>query len=142
MITESEKRTMKKWRESNKPYLKEYERKRYQNPLRREYLKRKDKERKELIRKILGVKCVICGIEKSDKVRVYYHEIHGKKHSTKPYYVLKNINDFVCLCYHCHMSVHWCMRYLDMNWREIKKQLEIKRQRTITYETLFWLLSD
>jgi hypothetical protein len=73
-----------------------------------------------IIRKKLGNKCLFCGFESIQ--RNVAHEIHGKDHHTKSqYYILNNLKDFVPLCRYCHKSVHWCMKYLGMNWEEIKQ---------------------
>lgn len=77
----------------------------------RKQIRKQQKERykkiRELINRIFGDKCVICG--DSIKKHLLIHEVHGKKHppltSFKVIFSL-NRDDFVCLCKRCHKSLH------------------------------------
>lgn len=109
----------KKWRAENKELTKQYDRARY--PGRKDYLSKKSKESikrtRQKIAELLGIKCRICGEKER---RLVCHEIHGEKHSTSPSYILKQIKDFVRLCYGCHQAVHWNMRHLSLDWDQIQ----------------------
>lgn len=73
------------------------------------------RERKEALREEFGNKCVFCGISRG----LEFHEIHGKNHSKALAYILGHKNDFRLLDYNCHRSVHFCMKFLKLSWKEI-----------------------
>lgn len=81
------------------------------------------KKKKELINKILGDRCLICGYNN----RLTRHQINGKKHKLFSEMSIKELKKyieinyiyFVSLCFKCHKHVHWCMKYLGMDWEEI-----------------------
>ena len=95
----------------------------------REYNKRRYAELKAQARKLLGMKCEICGLSE-DQTRINYHEIHGKKHPESGFYgyiyIIKHYKDFVCLCHWCHMTVHQLAR----NESKINQFLELTRKIT------------
>jgi len=65
---------------------------------------------KKLKKKLLnlkGSKCIICDAEKN----LIFHEIHGKKHVRSLHYISNHINDFILLCYFCHMTLHRLIKY-------------------------------
>lgn len=82
----------------------------------REYSK---KLKKELV-KLLGSKCIVCSSQKL----VCFHEIHGKKHPLNYSYVKNHIEDFVCLCYRCHKTVH----QIANNIEKIEKYLRLAKK--------------
>jgi len=117
MITESQKKAMRKWREQNRKHLKEYEHNRYLN--RKEIIKenrdRSEKECWEIINDALGISCLFCQSQKYLRC----HEIHGKTHTISPWFIKNNLKDFVRLCHDCHRHVHWDMKYLHLTWEDI-----------------------
>lgn len=72
----------------------------------REDSRNRAREQREELKKIIGSKCFICGIEKF----IHFHEIHGKEHRISYYYYIKHPKDFVPLCYHCHRAFHKFMK--------------------------------
>lgn len=112
--TRSQRRASKRWRETHRDHIKDYERGRYQQRLKymREYKRRKRQERREEIDRLFPRKCRICGTEDLN-VRFHLHEIHGKQHPTDDNYsyVLKHKEDFIRVCNSCHMRIHWWMKY-------------------------------
>lgn len=70
-------------------------------------------QRKQAI-KSLGNRCCICGRRKG----IALHRKDGKKHKTNAYLdVLRGSNHYVVLCRPiCHIGVHFCMKYLKMDW--------------------------
>ena len=72
---------------------------------------------------LLGNSCVIC--DRSDKVMVF-HRIDGERHANTDTakLVIAEPWKFTVLCkYPCHVSVHWCMIYLNMKWKDILERL-------------------
>ena len=77
------------------------------------------RETRNLALDLKGRKCSICG--KGNRVLVF-HRIDGKLHSNTNVakLVLEEPDEFTLLCRHqCHVSVHWCMKYLGMTWDDI-----------------------
>ena len=86
--------------------------------------------RKELREKLFGTECFFCTFER----RTVLHKKDGKKHKpSKTWSIaeLKKVNpdEYVLLCYRCHLKVHWCMKYLGMIWEEIEQRFASVRQR-------------
>lgn len=80
------------------------------------YCKRYKEERRREALRLLGGRCFFCG--KIKKIR--FHKKDGKRHiSDACLLVLKNPGKFVLLCVGCHVGVHFCMRWLSMDWDEI-----------------------
>ena len=120
-MNEEERRVYaKKYREDHREESRESSRKYY-----RTHKKKQNKDRVEHYKKtrkqtliLLGSVCFFCGREAK---RMMIHEKRGKKHKTSAVYLaIKNPDDFVLLCCPCHRPVHWCMKYLNMTWEDIK----------------------
>lgn len=114
-------RDMKKWREKNKDKIRAYELRR--RPQRLEYMRRKSKEHhkkhNQIIDKQLGVFCLVCGETKT----LHCHEIYGFSHQQGRKYIVDHMEDFVRLCNYCHQAVHWCMKYMNVDWKTIQKNI-------------------
>ena len=79
---------------------------------------RKDREK---ALDILGRNCFICGNNTNVLV---FHKKDGKKHpnTNVARLALAEPGKFVVLCRHqCHMSIHWCMKFLNLQWEDIVK---------------------
>lgn len=67
---------------------------------------------------LFGNICFFCG---ACPKRLSFHEKFGKKHSSpSSYLVLKNPDDWALVCYGHHKGVHFCMKFLGMEWEEIE----------------------
>ena len=64
-----------------------------------------------MVKKILGVKCSICG-KICNSRNINYHEINGKSHPLTPNYILVHIKDFLPLCIRCHNTIHYLKKIL------------------------------
>lgn len=73
-------------------------------------------EQRASLEVLFGDRCCIC---REYEKRVLFHEIYGKPHLYTFRVVLRNPEKFVLLCYNCHRIVHWCMKYLNMTWKDI-----------------------
>lgn len=88
---------------------------------RREESHRKCRDRaRKKADEIFGTKCCLCRNGKTNRTLVL-HEIYGKPHndSCSAFKALKNPKDWRRLCYSCHKSVHWVMKYFGMTWEQI-----------------------
>lgn len=71
----------------------------------------------------LGKACVICKIKSG--IKLCAHRKDGQSHydfnmfTNEEYKKAMESGKFVLLCYICHKSVHWCMKYLGMDWKQI-----------------------
>ena len=79
---------------------KNYEKYKERNRINR---KKKETEIREILYRLIGRKCAVCGTEQC----VHFHEIHGKEHQFTFQYYLDNAKDFITLCYPCHKTIHW-----------------------------------
>ena len=83
--------------------------------------KKYSENKRNLVNAILGDKCYCCGY----KERLTCHKKDGEHHKDIYSMNIKNIpnivndKEFVRLCYKCHNHVHWCMKILNMDWKEI-----------------------
>lgn len=112
-------RHTKAWKEKNQDKVRSYQRK-YQ----KEWSKKDRKVKRAKIRSILGTKCVVCGSTK----RIIFHEIHGKSHDQANLnYTLKHIEDFVSLCWCCHIALHNLARNGKLNLKEFLRLRKILR---------------
>lgn len=116
----------KKYREKYPERIKAQYKKNYQK--RKKHQKKYDKnryeERLKKLEELLGNKCVVCGYKESKNFkrrRLYFHEIHGKKHSNSRQYIIEHYEDFVVICHSCHKAVHNISK-LKVN---LKKFLEL-----------------
>lgn len=73
------------------------------------------RERRDALKNEFGNKCIFCGISNG----LEFHEINGKNHSKALAYILRNKENFELLDYNCHRSVHFCMKFLNLSWKEI-----------------------
>lgn len=62
------------------------------------------------INRILGQKCIICG---QTRGKLCCHEIHGKRHTCSPRYILNHPKDFVRVCHRCHTALHFLKGLTD-----------------------------
>ena len=76
--------------------------KRYLKEKKEWYTKYRVETKKQVV-SILGIKCSIC--EKSTK-KILFHEIHFKKHQINYPFILKHLEDFIPICYKCHLVLH------------------------------------
>jgi len=90
-------RKNRKWRRENKDKVREINRK-YRLKLKLE------------IEQIFGKSCKICG---EKKTRMIIHEIHGKDHNYGKKYILEHSEDFILLCYSCHLLIHILAEVFD-----------------------------
>ena len=76
---------------------------------------------------VFGTKCCLCHNRKTNRTLVL-HEIHGKPHgdACSAFKALKKPQDWRRLCYSCHKSVHWVMRYFGMTWEEIEAKFRLQ----------------
>jgi hypothetical protein len=83
--------------------------------------KYKDKKRAMIISK-LGDKCVIC---KKDRTLILHNKL-GIRHTGLMAMRLSDLKDalvynhYVQVCSRCHGCIHWCMKYLNMDWEKNK----------------------
>jgi len=75
---------------------------------------------REKANQVFGKKCFFCGHEVG---RMPLHNKKGEKHPTDltAREALKNPEDWVRLCKHCHRGVHFSMNILEMDWEQIVK---------------------
>lgn len=79
------------------------------------------KKRREEALELLGRVCLSCKWEG----KVYFHKKDGQPHGKHTaLLVLKNPEQFVILCHHCHEAVHWVMKHLGLTWDEISAHLD------------------
>jgi hypothetical protein len=64
---------------------------------------------KQKVIELLGDSCKVCGSKKD----VQYHNIKLTKHPTNSSYILKHVEDFVCLCRICHRTKHGLLTLSD-----------------------------
>lgn len=110
--------SMKKWRARNKKHTRKYDAQPWRRANHRAYIKKQYNEMRAELFLTIGKQCVFC----KHSGRIYFHEIHGKPHLANMNgltYMRKHADDFVPLCYNCHKAVHWCMKFLQMEWKEI-----------------------
>ena len=58
---------------------------------------------------IIGDSCFVC----DKKTNLVFHEKTNKRHMETPQYVLKYQECFVTLCRHCHLALHWVLKFKD-----------------------------
>jgi len=69
----------------------------------------------------LGKECFFCTFTE----RLQCHRKDGTPHKrlesmrVSEFTQAMRSGDFVRLCFRCHKSVHWCMKYLHLSWQEI-----------------------
>jgi len=79
--------------------------------------------KRDIIGKKIGSDCFFCGCV----IRLQAHRKDGKKHSSLPNLPKRNLiseleqnsDKYVRLCYKCHKSVHWCMKFMGLSWEQI-----------------------
>lgn len=82
--------------------------------------------RKELIKILFEPNCFFCKFQPKEKGQwTVIHKKDGKEHKIPSSWNIKDLqminpNDYVRLCGRCHVNVHWCMKYLKMNWKDIE----------------------
>ncbi len=98
----------KRWEQENKEKRRAYQNRYYQKA-------------REKALELLGRKCFFCGW----MGKVYFHKKDGRRHGKHAaLLVLKNPEQFVILCHHCHEAVHWVMRHLGLTWGEVSAHLD------------------
>lgn len=107
---------------------KEYKRKYYAShrKQRRKHNKKHFEKRRTLLIKAFGNECFLCNQKKK---KLIIHRKDGKKHVNfwaikmeKLINHIKNHKDeYVKLCYTCHLNVHWLMNIFKMSWEDIIK---------------------
>ena len=106
-----------------KPILTFEEKLQRKKKLRREQDKLIRQRKNKLIEDKIGKDCFFCGYGK----RLTTHRKDGKNHikfsrlSKKEliHELEKHSDEYVRLCYKCHKSVHWSMKYLGLSWKQI-----------------------
>lgn len=75
---------------------------------------------------VFGSKCFICG-RLPKKYRHALHRKDGKEHAhtNTAVLALKNPEDWVRLCYRCHIGIHFCMENFGWDWKTICSFLRI-----------------
>jgi len=110
----NDKEYQREWYQKNKDKAKQYQ-KTYREKHRDKYNKsnrEQSRKKRAEIRQMLGNSCTLCGwIPKKGQKNLSCHEIHGKTHKDNPYYIIKNIKNFIPLCKHCHKTLHLYHRY-------------------------------
>ena len=92
------------------------------NPKRKKQYYKKHRENLRIqLNLAIGNKCFIC----NSKTNLNYHEIHGKKHVARFSQILKNKENFICLCSKCHRKIHAYMRFYKLSKKEKMKIKEI-----------------
>jgi hypothetical protein len=74
---------------------------------------------------VWGTKCILCD---NSKYRLSLHRKDGKKHSyslAELRRALLEPDEWVRLCYWCHIGVHFCMKYLKWNWTTIYRNIRL-----------------
>lgn len=82
--------------------------------------KRRRAKINRLIMESIGNKCFICG----STLNLASHKKDGSKHhELNTIEVIKQLmtdsNKWVRLCYPCHKSIHWIMKYFRWDWKKI-----------------------
>ena len=106
-----------------KPILTPEEKRQRKLRLKREQTKLIRQRKNKLIEDKIGKECFVCGYDKRSTI----HRKDGKNHikfsrlSKKEliHELEKHSDEYVRLCYKCHQSVHWCMKYLGLSWKQI-----------------------
>ena len=97
----------------------------------KEYKKRERERKETLVREVLGAICCICG--RPSGMPFATHRRDGSSHeklNIMPYKKFeKEIKSgrYVRVCYACHKSVHWIMKYFMMTWEEIIMKIELRK---------------
>jgi hypothetical protein len=89
--------------------------------------KRQTNRKAKLIQKFGKDYCPIDG----QSYRMQLHRKDGVPH--KKWQIMTNAefdeviqsDEYILVCYWCHKHIHWCMRYMDMIWSEIKLRLKL-----------------
>lgn len=79
-----------------------------------------EKIRKQVL-KTLGEKCYVCGV--IPRTKMNFHEVHGRRHPSFPIYVLKHLDDFVCLCQNCHRAIHKYHKF-KCKFEELERRMD------------------
>ena len=96
-------------------------------------IQRENKARRtKLIDETYGSKCMVC-LREAKKSGRAIHRKDGQPHKQFTSLGLKEIKEtinkdrekYIRLCSGCHRAIHWCMKYLGMNWDEIEKRLRL-----------------
>ncbi|MBR9682210.1 MAG: hypothetical protein GOV02_00910 [Candidatus Aenigmarchaeota archaeon] len=106
-----------------KKLLTEKERKERNLQVKRKSNKKMRMKKGDFLKKKLGDKCHFCGYNE----RLTCHRKDGKTHKLFSDMSLgalqkemKNPDKYIRVCFKCHKAVHWCMKKLNMKWREIQ----------------------
>lgn len=110
-------------------HLTEKERKDRRRKQKRDAGRRTGIKKQNMIDKAFGIKCFFC-YKLRGQGKHFTHRKDGAKHAALPKMsveklkeeIEKNSMKYVLLCYHCHKSVHWCMKVLKMSWKNIIKK--------------------
>lgn len=96
----------------------------------RRMLERSKKYRKQVeerVNEVLGKECFFC----NSKRCLQCHRKDGKPHknggNNGKNIAIKNPKEFVRLCYSCHKGVHWVMKWFNMNWETILKNIKTQK---------------
>lgn len=116
-------------RKNSLDHLTEEEKKKHRQKQKSEANRKVRVKKQSMIDKAFGVKCFFCDKERG-KGKLFTHRKDNTAHDELPKMSIKrlkeeintNSNQYVLLCYHCHKSVHWCMKILKMNWGDIIKK--------------------
>src|SRR5208337_3935815 len=74
--------------------------------------------------RLIGDKCAICGTTK----QIIFHEIHGKFHTNyDPSYYAKRYKDFITLCRHHHLMIHFLSELSDIEAIKALRIVELLR---------------
>lgn len=76
---------------------------------------------------VFGITCLICG-RMPKKYRHALHKKDGKEHAhtNSAVLALKNPDEWVRLCYRCHIGVHFCMDNFGWNWEKVFSALRTR----------------